>query len=145
MPVKATTAERFWSKVRFTDTCWLWRGAKTSRGYGNFMLRKKPGRWVKAHRFSYAFVHRGRIPKLPLDHICCRSLCVRPEHLEPVTQRENIRRGRGHGKEIVCPYGHLYDEENTYRHKGKRYCRKCKCNSSREIRRRAKREALKAT
>lgn len=24
-----------------------------------------------------------------------------------------------------CPRGHPYDDENTYEHKGKRYCREC--------------------
>jgi len=30
-----------------------------------------------------------------LDHLCRNRACVRPSHLEPVTQTENIRRGAG--------------------------------------------------
>jgi hypothetical protein len=40
--------------------------------------------------------HFGSIPEnLELDHLCRNPACVRPDHLEPVTHLENLRRGAG--------------------------------------------------
>lgn len=69
--------------------CWNWTG-KMLTGYG---MVKFPGRSIRAHRLSY-IVHRGLIDQsLVLDHLCRNTRCVNPEHLEPVTIRENVRRG----------------------------------------------------
>jgi len=47
---------------------------------------------VMAHRFFYE-KHRGRIQDgLQLDHLCQNRRCVNPDHLEPVTRQENIKR-----------------------------------------------------
>ncbi|MGZ6854085.1 MAG: HNH endonuclease [Mycobacteriaceae bacterium] len=76
----------------------------------------------------------GPIPRgLELDHLCRNRRCVNPDHLEPVSHRENchraelgvaaadIMRSRTH-----CPRGHKYDQSNTYRTpKGYRVCRTC--------------------
>lgn len=83
-------SERFWSKVEKTDSCWLWRGAAAGGGYGHLLV---DGRFVQAHRYAYETLI-GPIPEgLELDHLCRVRRCVRPEHLEPVTRGENIRRG----------------------------------------------------
>ena len=134
-----TTVERFEDKyIPVTESgCWLWIGAIGSTGYGNF---KNGNRTVKAHRFSYELA-KGKIPDgLHLDHLCRVSCCVNPNHLEPVTPKENIRRGIGVGKVIGeiwklenlskthCPHGHPYYGKNLYlTPAGKRQCRKCKC------------------
>ena len=129
MRSQLTPAERFFAKVEFTETCWLWCGARTSTGYGNFMLSKSRRQWVRAHCFAYEFVN-GPIPcGLPLDHLCFTPVCVFPDHLEPVPQIENIRRGHGHGKETHCPKGHAYTAENTEierRADGSFRCRRCR-------------------
>lgn len=79
----------FWSYVFFhEDGCWEWTGAKTAAGYGQFTRRKE-----YAHRHAYEDLV-GPIPEgLVIDHLCRNPSCVNPDHLEPVTQRENIRRG----------------------------------------------------
>jgi len=47
---------------------------------------------VRAHRFAYELLV-GPIPEgMDLDHVCGVRLCVWPEHLEPVTHAENLRR-----------------------------------------------------
>jgi len=89
-------ADRFWSKVRLCprDGCWLWTGAPNADGYGRFQRRLATGvyRMVKAHRYAYELLV-GPIPEgLTLDHLCLHRLCVRPSHLEPVTNAENVRR-----------------------------------------------------
>lgn len=79
--------DRFWEKVEKTGTCWLWRGAIERQGYGVFENRK-------AHRIAFTLIG-GVIPTgLQLDHLCFVRHCVNPDHLEPVTAKENVRRAR---------------------------------------------------
>ena len=109
------------------DGCWMWQGALTSTGYGNMtvgLVRDGTKRWVKPHRFVYEQLV-APLGETRLDHLCRVPPCVNPKHLEPVTQKENIARGVGHGSETQCPQGHAYDAKNTYRNQGKRYCRTC--------------------
>lgn len=86
--------ERLLSKVKAQSVtgCWLWT-AHTENGYGRFGV-KENNKWKTtwAHRVSYKlFV--GKIPDgLQLDHLCRQRSCVNPNHLDPVTMMENIRR-----------------------------------------------------
>jgi hypothetical protein len=103
--------------------CWLWQGYIEKNGYGR--LGRK---W--AHRLSYqAFV--GAVPDgLELDHKCRTPRCVNPEHLEPVTHAENMRRsplGAAvlHRSKTHCPSGHPYSGDNLFVFRGMRYCREC--------------------
>lgn len=68
--------------------CWRWTGMTTGtrRVYGIYCSHR-------AHRVVYEALI-GPIPKgLQLDHLCRNTRCVNPEHLEPVTREENLRRG----------------------------------------------------
>lgn len=53
-----------------------------------------------------------------LDHLCRITLCCNPEHLEPVTQAENIMRGIApsafNAVKTHCKRGHEFTPENTY-------------------------------
>ena len=70
--------------------CWLWIGDCTMRGYGRIKVQRKE---TYAHRASYE-LFIGKIPAgLVVDHKCRTLCCVNPDHLEPVTQGENVRRG----------------------------------------------------
>lgn len=65
-----------------------------------------------------------------IDHLCRNPLCVRPDHLEQVTPRENLLRGVGPSakaaKKTHCPQGHPYAGENLGIHRnGNRWCRTC--------------------
>lgn len=66
--------------------CWVWQGAK-SRGYG---LKWRDGKSRLAHRVYYEQVHG---PADTLDHLCRNKACVNPDHLEPCSRGENVRRG----------------------------------------------------
>jgi len=84
-------AERFWAKVMPTGFCWEWTGGKNAQGYGNFNANRTTHR---AHRVAYELMV-GPIPAgLVIDHLCRNPSCVNPDHLEPVTPRENTMRGR---------------------------------------------------
>ena len=87
----SSIAERFWTKVKFTDSCWLWTAAKSPLGYGRFRLIA-PGE-VYAHRYAYEFCVEHIPGGLEIDHLCRVRHCVFPNHLEVVTHRENVLRG----------------------------------------------------
>lgn len=133
--VRRPALERFAEKVALTDTgCIEWIGGLNGVGYGQFYVGRtsldETGK-TYAHRWSYEY-HVGPIPDgLHLDHLCRNRSCVNPEHLEPVTVRENVMRGESpsatHAKKTHCPEGHPYSGDNLYVHpiKGTRHCRTC--------------------
>ena len=99
--------------------CWVWQRAKTTAGYGTLTFG---GKTRYAHRVFYeAYV--GDIPQgLVLDHLCRNPGCCNPDHLEPVTFAENMRRAR----RVSCKRGHLLTDENVYvAPDGERQCREC--------------------
>jgi hypothetical protein len=124
---KVSLEVRFWAKVEQTDGCWLWTAARSGDGYGHIKI---DGRMMKAHRVAYEMAH-GTIPEgLDVDHLCRQPLCVRPEHLEPVSRRTNILRGIGYTAQQAakthCKHGHPFSDENTYiTPSGSRQCRRC--------------------
>lgn len=122
-----TVDERYWAFVHKTEGCWLWTGALGSGGYAVFSISHR--NQVYAHRYSYEQA-LGPIPtdRPYLDHVfewgCLNRHCVRPSHLEPVTQAENNRRAAA--RKTHCPQGHEYTDETTYRtREGWRMCRIC--------------------
>jgi hypothetical protein len=70
--------------------CHVWYGAMTGSGYGSI---RRGSKMLMAHRWFYEQA-KGPIPAgMFLDHLCRRPLCVNPDHLEPVSHTENLRRG----------------------------------------------------
>ena len=80
--------DRFWKKVIYAETCWLWMGAKNKDGYGSF--GDGAGRTMLAHRFAYQeFI--GEIPPgMYVLHKCDEPSCVNPAHLWLGTQADNV-------------------------------------------------------
>ena len=118
---------RFFACVRFdVPDCWIWTGLLTVDGYGRFIVSNRQGKAV--HRWIYEFCV-GPIPVgLEIDHLCRVRNCVNPDHLEPVSHAENVRRGAGSPQrhKTHCVRGHPYDAQNTIVDKrGWRACRAC--------------------
>ena len=131
------TIERFDEKVERTPDCWLWNATRNNQGYGQFWDGEDT---VLAHRWSYEHFVAPIPVGLVLDHLCRTPACVNPNHLEPVTQHENILRGTApaaqHARKTHCQRGHEFDEANTYRDpRGRRTCRTCVNEQRRESRR----------
>ncbi len=135
---RGTPEERFWRKVQKAEEgCWIWMGALTSAGYGNF--GPTPGTNISAHKFSYELTN-GPVPAgMELDHLCRARCCVRPDHLEAVTHRENDLRGNGisatNFRKTHCANGHALTPENVrLRYRGPngvaRRCRQCELDGN---------------
>jgi hypothetical protein len=114
-------------RVEDTTGCWLWMRRVTKDGYGLTVFK---GCTVFAHRHSYR-LFKGPIPAgLMLDHLCRTPRCINPDHLEPVTPRENMRRGEIPWANIArtgrCKRGHPFSGNNVYLWRGVRACRTCR-------------------
>lgn len=100
----------FWDNVTPEPNtgCWLWLGPSAGSGYGGWGTDK-------AHRVAYALV-MGCVPAgKQIDHLCRVTWCCRPDHLEAVTQLENVRRGNAgklNAAKTHCPKGHPYEGDN---------------------------------
>ena len=106
---------RIKNRVEEENGCWVWTGPTNNQGYGYLTFKAK--RWY-VHRLAYT-ASVGPIPEgKVIDHLCRRTNCCNPDHLEVVTQRENALRGIGpaaiNARKTHCPQGHPYSPENTY-------------------------------
>ena len=134
--------ERFlsWVLPEPNSGCWLWNGSGRGPYYGKFAIKKNS---FMAHRVSYE-LFKGKIPDgLEIDHVCRNRICVNPDHLEPVTRKENHARSIAAGahsslvgkNKTHCPHGHEYTRENTYiDQSGWRECRACNRDRARNRR-----------
>ena len=121
--------------------CIKWDKFIRSTGYG---VKVENYKRLAAHRWAWEKVN-GPIPKgMVLDHTChnkavmageCKGgtdcqhrACVNLDHLELVTQSENVKRG-AHSMEArkACPSGHSFSDPNNImiRSNGKRECAQC--------------------
>lgn len=107
------------------NSCWISSAGKR-QGYPTVWVN---GRSLGAHRVLYQLLVRPVPPELHMDHLCRTPACVNPYHLQPVTVRENTRRGLSNRKwrrQPHCPRGHATTIENSiYGPTGKRHCRAC--------------------
>lgn len=98
-----TLQERIERRIAIDEitNCWNWTAGKDERGYGRVAIGAN--KYKRSHRAYYELVV-GQVPDgLVLDHLCANPSCLNPAHLEPVTQKENVRRGRM--TKHICKHG----------------------------------------
>lgn len=139
--------QRIWDKVDKNGDCWLWTGALINGGYGSFHVesagRARSVAWL-AHRYVYLLLVGPIPPGFHVDHVChnrdlscpggdytcMHRRCVNPEHLEAVSARTNVLRGRGLAAQEAamthCHAGHPYTGSNVFITGGRRRCRECR-------------------
>lgn len=139
--------ERFWDKCIPDPNggCWLWIGSIIHEGYGHFRWPLRSRELVYSHRLAFETLN-GPIPDdKMIDHLCRVRCCCNPAHLEPVTCKENVARGRG--PEVArarmlarthCKHGHALTPDNIYLWREIRICRSCRRetvrNKARQVR-----------
>lgn len=123
----------FLSKVSVLPSgCWLWTG-RLHKGYGVFMINR-------INAFAHRWAYERWIGPIPadrhMDHYrfpqdgCIGPSCCNPQHVRPVSPRENTLRGATLAAQNLakthCPQGHPYEGDNLGHtgHRGRR-CRAC--------------------
>lgn len=138
-PGQRLTFEERYERLAFPEPnsgCYIWMGALNYNGYGKMgigLASEGTHRMQYAHIVAYEhFV--GPVPVgMELDHKCRMRCCVNPDHLEPVTHAENVRRGLAGevtrtrmAAQTHCKRGHLLSGENLrLRKDGVRLCITC--------------------
>jgi len=91
------TKRHFWRKdpmqrikekiVVDSNSCWIWQGAKSIKGYGR--MQYKDTRWL-VHRLAYTLFY-GKLLANQGGHKCEVKSCCNPEHIEDQTNSQNIQ------------------------------------------------------
>lgn len=114
--------------------CWTWNGPRDIHGYGKVSHQ---GKTVGAHRWLWTQLRDPLSGEIELDHLCRNRACVNPEHLDPVTGSENVRRGHVARGSYEC----VRHGPKTRRRSGQLICRPCHAEKRREKRASAKASA----
>jgi hypothetical protein len=133
MKINNSILYKILEKVAKTESeCWLWLGPNNGNGYGTINVL---GKQSYVHRLMFIY-YKGEIPEgKEIDHLCRNRGCCNPEHMEAVTHRENMLRGKTlpamQLERDECPKGHRYSGKNR---RGDRICHTCGAENARRYR-----------
>lgn len=121
----------FESKVNRSGECHRWTGNHIKGGYGTTSYQ---GVTQTAHRVALKIAGIEVPDEMSVDHVkekgCLYRDCVRLDHLEIVTHRENVLRSDGiaakNAQKTHCKRGHEFTPDNTYLKKTGRECKACR-------------------
>lgn len=86
-PYFTSPEEAFEARTERQGDCIVWKGATNGSGYGNIWVT---GQKMLTHRYAWERIN-GPIPEgLLVNHRCWNKTCVNDEHLELVTNGENM-------------------------------------------------------
>ena len=77
-----------------TDGCWTWNGTSGKNGYPTIKYTrvvkgKRTHTQYLLHRVVLEAKHGQPLGSQHAHHICANNKCINPDHLQPVTHREN--------------------------------------------------------
>ncbi len=126
-PTARPLEERFWEKVDASGDCWEWTASCQPSGYGQISIGHDGT--LLAHRVAWELLVSPIPIGMQLDHLCRNKRCVNPDHLEPVTWQENLRRGAPGAADQLrgrthCKWGHSL-EDAPVRDRGNKRERVC--------------------
>lgn len=75
--------------------CIPWIGRMDRYGYGKIVVTQEGRVWnTTSHRVAWVLANGDILdPSLVIDHLCRNRACVNPDHMELVSNLENMRRG----------------------------------------------------
>lgn len=128
--------ENNWLKHTHCDGtgCLIWDAGKDKRGYGYVYVDRNS---MFAHRWMFEKFRHSLNPNLELNHICNKSSCMNPWHLEEVSHSRNMKysfetTNRRVGQEYITENttyfrcGHEFLLKNIgVNKKGNKFCRAC--------------------
>lgn len=130
-PHTESQIKRFLAKIKAEDMgyqtpCWTWTAAQDQLGYGRFWAF---GKHMMAHRAAYEMLRHPIPDGMTIDHLCRNPSCVNPDHLEVVSQAENVLRGDApaahNARKTHCKNGHPFEGDNLIDTGSSRACRIC--------------------
>ena len=97
--------------------CCFWVGYQFTDGYGGIWSSVR-NQYERAHRVIYEATKGDISDGLHLYHKCENRLCINPDHLEPITIKENVLLGNGiaaqYARRTHCIRGHEFSDNNRY-------------------------------
>lgn len=126
-----TPMQRFYRKTVMVGGtgCLLLKAAPNNSGYASFSMGSRD-ELETAHRAAWLFEGREIPEGFDLDHLCKNRWCVNVDHLEPVSRKQNLNRGKQSSRRDVskCRKGlHDWTEDNQYiDSRGKTVCAECR-------------------
>lgn len=141
MTIARPVIDRIWDRTMPIPVsgCLVWMGRLDKDGYGRISLGGHGRPRALVHRAAYEIIERPIPVGMTLDHKCRVRSCWNSDHLEPITNRENVLRGISFSainhRKTHCDHGHEFNTLNTYLWRGRRSCRICRNGCSQEYKR----------